>query len=469
MTGLLLALLAVAPAAEGPCAAVAPLEPKDPEAAAAYLAVAESERAAGARDTAVRAYRQALERDPGNAPARAALEALCREEQGRAALESGLEAMRTRRYRDAEAALAQAYGAEPTPSTALLLAICRYELGRYAEARPLLEEARKDPALEKDAAFYQGLLAFRAGRPNEAASLFESATADPRLKSAASQLMTLARQDGPVQVSLLAQGLYDTNPTLAPDGTPVSTTADGAADATAVVRASIPGLPGPFLRASGEYREQFQAHDYDFAALGGAAGLELGGERYSLLAEYDYDFLMLGGAPYLSAHRLLGSARVYAGMLFMGAGYSARLEQFLPDYAVPYSGLRHWGRAELGLGSGRSGLTLAYQASHHSAQVTELSYLEHGPVAEGRLTLGRVRLFAAAGVLFRDYDAVDPDLGLRRSDLYVDGEAVLEIGLTDRWSAQLAATGRQALSNVAELQYTKVTCALRLGYAIGLP
>ena len=66
-------LLALALAAVDPCAPVQPVPP-DPATAQAYREVADAELAAGSRDSAAAAYRDALARDPSDEASRAALQ-----------------------------------------------------------------------------------------------------------------------------------------------------------------------------------------------------------------------------------------------------------------------------------------------------------------------------------------------------------------------------------------------------------
>jgi Tfp pilus assembly protein PilF len=471
VTGLLLALLA-APSNLDPCELIEPLDQENPELAAAYVEVGESELAAGAKDTAIAAFQEALRHQDDEERAQVPLDKLCEEKRTREALERGTHALQARRYRDAVEPLARAYRGQPASSTALMLALAHVELGEDEKARPWLELALQDPTLRNDASFYLGLIAYRHGRPSDAAQLFQTASADPRLRTSASQLLSLARQEGPVTLSLLGQTLYDTNPTLAPDGLPDTTVSgDTAFGALALGRLNFPGGQGPYLRLGGEYRQQLTLRAYDQAAVGGGAGLSFAGEHASFVAEYAYDFLALGGTPYLSAHRLLGWLRATGGGLYGELSYATRMEQVLPVNVTDYSGQRHW--AWFGAGwapSSRLSLGPAYQGARLTARVPELSFTEHGPLVElrGRPFLP-LRLVAQVGLLFRGYDAVDPDLGLIRSDVYLDAEGTAELSLWDRWTLQLSVTGRTAFSNVPRLRYTKLTTALRLSYALGLP
>jgi len=471
VTALLLALLA-APSNLDPCELIEPVGQENPELAAAYVEVGESELAAGSTDTAIAAFQQALRHQDDETRAEAPLKKLCDEKRSREALELGTRALQARRYREAVEPLTSAYRGQPAASTALLLALAQVELGEDEKARPWLELALRDPALRNDASFYLGLIAYRHGRPGDAAQLFQTASADPRLRTSASQLQSLARQEGPVTLSFLGQTLYDTNPTLSPDGVPNATVAgDTAFGALALGRLSFPGGQGPYLRLGGEYRQQLTFRAYDQAAVGGGAGLSFAGEHASFVAEYAYDLLALGGTPYLSAHRLLGWLRATGGGLYGELSYSPRMEQVLPADVTDYSGLRHW--AWFGAGwapSSRFSLGPAYQGARFTARVPELSFTEHGPSVELRARpFLPLRLVAQVGLLFRGYDAVDPDLRVIRSDVYLDAEGTAELSVWDRWTVQLSVTARSAFSNVPQLRYTKATAALRLSYALGLP
>ena len=180
--------------------------------------------------------------------------------------------------------------------------------------------------------------------------------------------------------------------------------------------------------------------------------------------------MSLGGAPYLSAHRLLATARLSGERLAVGAAYLARLESFLTDATAPYSGLRQDADVALDLlPSSVASIGVGYHLGVDGTERKELSYVEHGPAALLRLGTGReVRLLADARLTFRRYDAADIDLGVERADRYFDGAIAWELDASDHWTVRVTATARRALSNVPDLEYTKLTAALGLVYTAGL-
>ena len=94
---------------------------------------------------------------------------------------------------------------------------------------------------------------------------------------------------------------------------------------------------------------------------------------------------------------------------------------------------------------------------------------EHGPFAGFRLNLHRPLRFGAEGrFTLRQYDTVDPDLGVQRADRYVDGAILGELDVSERWMLRIAGTARRALSNVPDFQYTKLTGSIGLVYAAGV-
>jgi hypothetical protein len=155
------------------------------------------------------------------------------------------------------------------------------------------------------------------------------------------------------------------------------------------------------------------------------------------------------------------------GHVSAGATYAARWESYLTTAASPYSGINQ--NAELEgdwQASNTAALGVGYHFGRDITTESALSFLEHGPLAVVRLGLGgATRLFAEGLLTFRRYDVFDPDLGVQRADSYFDGLLVGERDLSDHWTARLTVAARRALSNVPELQYTKVTAALGLAYS----
>jgi tetratricopeptide (TPR) repeat protein len=452
--------------------------------ASVYRAVGDDERASGHVAAARAAYREALRRDPDDAVARAGLADACRLSAGapdelRTVVASppdhfqeGLALMKRGDRAGAIAAFETARALGADPGAALLEGICEYEEGRDRKAQPLLELARADPKLAGTAMFFLGLIALHENQERLAAALLDDAASNnPRLAATAAGLARVARRDGRAVASLLAEAGYDSNVSLAPDG---PTARAGAGDGYAATVAGLflrpLGIPGPYARLTGQYRKQFQIVSFDVGDATGALGFQMGRGRRYAAAEYAYDFLSLGGSPYLSAHRLFATARLTGDRLAVGGAYAARFESFLTDATAPYSGLRQDADLEVDLlPSSAASIGIGYHLGADGTELSELSYLEHGPAALLRLGTGReVRLFADARLTFRRYDTVDLDLGVERADRYFDGAVAWELDASDHWAVRVTATARRALSNVPDLQYTKLTAALGLIWNAGV-
>lgn len=463
---LLAALLAQAP---DPCAPVPALE-LDREAATAYQAIGDEERAAGRRDSAAVAYRAALARDRTNAPALAALGELCRIQGRDQALARGLELFRAGRCPEALEPLSDARR-QGDRTAALLQGICLYRAGQDAQATRALREAEQDPEVQATAQLFLGLLALRRGRPAEAAPLLESAAADPVLAPLAQGLWRDLQRQGRLVTSLLAEGGWDSNVDLtARESFAPAGAGDGFVGGAAVVSAAPWGESGPYARVAATWRNQLHHTDLDLMGLGAAAGLQIGRARRHLLVEYGYEARRLGGKPYLSAPRVLGEGRLELGARWTaGAWYALRRESYASGHE-DYSGLRQSGQADVtGELAGRVVLTAAWEGGVDSARTAPLSFREHGPVLAAALPVGgRTRLVAGAAWTWRDYEAVDPDLGRRRADAYADLGGRIEVDVAARWTVLLSVAGRRAYSNLPDFRYARVVSTLGLSWTMGL-
>ena len=466
MSGLVLAVMLASP---DPCASVEPAARPDRAAARAYRTVAESELVAGSVETAVSSYRDAIANDPADDESREALVRLCRLPPPPDPFREGVRLMDAGEYRAAAEAFRSARPGDAAPSAALLEGICRFELGDDDEARALFQEAAAYPPHREEARLYLGLVALRGGAAAEATALFESAATNPALERMAGDLARLARRDGRLVLSVAAESGWDSNVTLAPNGTPSGPVeSDGlyAFSANALFRPQ--GSEGPYLRAGGFLQDQMQVSAYDFGGFDAAAGWQLGRGGQGLLAEYDYGARRFGGASYLSAHRLLGSAWLRTGSVLLGASYLVRFESYAPAWSA-FSGTLQ--RAELRaslLATPAVRLGLAYGVGRDAARDSVLSWLEHGPRAELRIAVGRVLLGADASLAWRPYDAYDPSLSARRADRYLDGAAFAEWDLDGGLSLRLSLLGRKALSNVPAFAYDKLLPTVGIGYTLGL-
>ncbi len=468
MMGLLLALALLA---DDPCAAAPPAAgTPDPAAARAYREVADAERRAGASETAALAYREALARDPEDQASRTALDAICRERGTAAPFQRGLREMEAGDLRAAARSLAEARGAGAGAAAALLEGVCAYELGDDAGARARLAEAREDPAHRDAADLYLGFLALREGDGDAAVRALEAAGQDPQLYALVAPLARTARRTGRLVLAALVATGWDSNAQLAPSGTPIDTSSDGQLDAAASALYRPLGESGPYLSGRGLFHQQFRFGDLDSWGLAGAAGWQLGRGQRALFAEYGYEYRTLGGSPFLSAHGVRAAGWVPAGPLTIAATYLLRFESYQGALYQPFSGTFQAGEANVsGRLTPKARLVLGYRLARDGVDLPQLSFVEHGPRAALRLDVSpRGRLVVDAAFSWRAYDALDPQLGLVRSDTYLDGAAALEWDLTTRAFVRVSVEARQAWSNAAGFTYFRLAPSVGMGWVAGL-
>lgn len=469
MTAPLLAALALAASAADPCAPVAPLA-EDAAAAAAYRDVGDAEAAAGRAGTAAVAYRAAAARDPRDAASRAALARLCADGAPADPFQAAVARLDAGRPAEALALLRSLHrGAAPEPAVALLEGIALLDLGADAEAEPLLRRAAAAPAHAPAAELYLGLLRLRAGGGSEAVALFDRAAATPALAPIAEDLARLARRDGRLVLSVLAESGWDSNVTLAPATPAPGPEADAALGLGAAVLYRPRGTSGPYLRASAGATEHLSLAAYDFAALDGAAGWQHRRGALTLGAELALGARTLGGEPYLLARRLLVSGALALRGATVSAAYAARSEDYAAAYAG-YSGILHRAELRVALPLGDAArVGLAYGLARDATRTADLSYVEHGPRADLRLALGRrARLALEAGLALRRYDARDTALGVLREDVQLDAAATAELDLSDHLTARAGLVARTLDSTLDALGYEKLVPTVGLVWTRGL-
>lgn len=464
--------------ASDPCALPQPLGPEDPAAAAPYLEVAEAERAAGALDTALLAYQEALRRDPHSAQARAGLAAVCASQPRPADANDVFErALALLDADDPKAALevlgAQASAAR-TPAAALLEGLAHLALGKEDSAAAALRVAYAAPDTAPAAALYLGVLSLRRGRADEAVELLGAAAeaSDPRIARRAAALLPRARREGRLSVAVRVGADYDSNVDLAPAGLPrPEGSADTALGAVVALAYRPLGPSGPFLRAAGHARQHRRFYGLDLWGAGAAAGWAIERPALALSADMGLDYAALDGAPYLWAPRLETTARGLLGPVVLVAQGQLRWERFVEPTFAGYSGPRASGR--LGFAwlseAGTVDASLSYGLGYLGAREAALAALEHGPRAElwGRLfTPLRVGLSATGG--WRRHAAYDPALSARRADSFVEAVLALDCALGAYWNVQAQLSGLVARSNVARFSYERWVGGVAVTGSFGL-
>jgi tetratricopeptide (TPR) repeat protein len=469
---LLLALLG----ASSPCEPPEPLEPVDPAAAAPYLEVAEEERAAGALETALAAYQEALRRDPANAQARAGLQAVCPAPSppGDGALTRALALLDEGKPEEALEALAAEPETAGNPSAALLEGLARMMLGEEEAAEEALRAAHEAPSMAPAAALYLGILSLRQGEAREAQALLEAAAAasDSRISQRATALLPHAQREGRLLVSVRVGADYDSNVDLAPQGLPrPEGSADVALGGIAALTFQPLGPSGPFLRAVAHARRHRRFYGLDLWGAGAEAGWAHERSSLALSAALGLDYAALSGAPYLWAPRLELAARKLQGPWVLETQGELRWEDFAEPAFEGYSGPHASGR--LGFAwqplSGRLRLGLAYGLSYQGARERPLATLEHGPRAElwvRPLAPLRVGLSMTGG--WRRSAAFDPTLLARREDGFAEAVVVVERALGTYWSVQGQLSGQWDRSNVPRFNYGRWVGGLALAGSVGV-
>lgn len=466
-----LAAALAAAAAPDPCDPVEPASSPDPGIADVYRAVGDSERAAGSMDAAAAAYRAALSHDGRDAAARAGLEAVCARLQQQAFAE-GLRLMHAGDRRAAITAFERARRGPDATSAALLEGICLYELGDDAAATPLLRVAEADAAHRENAGFFLGLIALRAGRSADAQDLLAMSAADPALAPFARDLVRSARRSGRLVLSFVAESGWDSNVDLTPDiAGPTARTGDMVGAMTGVADLRPMGESGPYLRAIANWREQRTYDALDMRSVGAAAGWQGGRGGHFWLAEYAYDWRDLARAPYMSAHRLFGTARLQLGpSASAGVSWLTRFEKFEPDVDAGYSGTRHAAEADVAwIPWPRTTLTAGWHAGRDLTRDATLSWWQQGLRLSLRFQAAPATRTGVDGVLaWRRYDEVDASIGARRSDTILDVAALVEVDLAERWTLRTSLALRRETSSSPEFTYTKVVPMVGIGYTVGL-
>lgn len=449
-------LLALMLAATDPCIAPVPPGDGDPREAELYVRVGDAERARGNLGAAREAYRAALARAPGSVPARRGLEAACAPVVD--PVQAGADALEAGDPEGALRALAGARGRGNDRAVDLLEGIARFQLGQDASAVPLLESARADPTVAESASFFLGLIALRRGDGDRASRLFDQAGRAIALEDAARQLARTAQQEGHIVVSVASELVYDTNVALRPDGAPVTAPGpDGSAGLSVMALFRPWGTPGPYFRLEGQLSKQFTLDQLDL--LGGAAalGFRLLGPVGSLTGEYAYSYQAVDWRGYLADHRVFLGGSLLTGIALWGFAYAAHFETYRWTELEDLSGVRQVLELDAGLLPGAGvRITGGYAGTWDAARVENLSYLEHGPIAELVWARGPWTLGARGAVAWRTYRAPDPAYdGTTRNDTRYFATTWVDLGLGAHWSVRGTVRLLRTDSNIPDINATE--------------
>jgi hypothetical protein len=464
--------LVLAAAAADPCAPIAPGEEAigDP---GVLLSVGLEELAAGARDTAALAFREALRRAPSDARAASGLELACGRTSPDALLAEAVRSVEAGACGRAIDLLTVARAAHREPASALLEAVCHVRAGADGRAEPLLREALADARTGAAARLLLGVLARRSSdeRAARAWLLEAAASGDPRVGAAARQMLPSARRDGRIVASLYSGAAWDSNALLAPEDVPTPEgRSDWAGAATAAILVRPFGRSGPFARGALDERRHLRFQPYDSAGWTAAGGWALRRPRGGASVEYAHQRLELGDAPYLAADVVTAAADRALGPVWLGGRYAWRRDRYEPDYAGDFSDDRHAGELRVAWGGPRGWGTAGYRGARVVAGTRRLSYVEHGPAAQvGVLSRRGDRLWVEGALLARIHDALDPDLGVRLTRLALEGGAGAEVVLAGGLSAHAFAGGALVDANADGLSYRKLAVSLGLSWEVSWP
>jgi hypothetical protein len=416
----------------------------DAGAAAAYVEVAEAEEAAGARETAALAYREALRRDPTNPAALRGLAETCGPRVAR---------------RDAPSALLEA---------AQLV-----RGGEDRRAAPLLAEALLEPETADAARLLLSVIARRAGEDRRARELLERAAAGPdrRVGATAANMLRSTRRAGRVALAAYAGTSWDSNAMRAPEPNELDT-GDAAATSAAGVVVRPLGDSGPFASGGAEYRRQRRLSALDLAGWWGGGGLRVAGARGAAVAEYRYSALHMGGTPHLAAHAGRVESRVVVRRRF-ALELSSGLEhtRYFQEYARSFSGATFGGEARVAWSGPAAWAALGYRGARFRADdEVPLSWIEHGPAIEAGLAPARaLRVWVEASLLDRVNDEVDPLVAVRREETALEASLVADLAIAAGVSARAEVGGRMNDANVAGLTTRKLLASLGLVWEASWP
>jgi len=419
--------------------------PPDAADAARYVEVGDEARAAGDTRVAAVAYRSALARDPHNAAARAALDALCR----------------------AETIVAD-------DGSELLAAIAVYRSGQLDAAEATLTQlaARGGPSAT-GAHFFLGAIALQHHEGGHAVAELELARRDPLYAAPAATLLPLAHRDGTFAFVALVEPELDTNPVLLPDTPPAgSMLQKPEIDDDVLLAATITARPTRWLYARDQvlFRKQHNQAELDFFGETATVGAETPQGRYRFGLRYDFDYDLLDGLPYLYAHRATGTALHELGGVALAASYALRRRDYQDSAQSAFTGWVQSGDAGA-IVHATTSVDLDARATvmrEHTEDPAFSDIALGGFVAvRARLAPG-IRLSGMGAGWYAIYDGTEPD-GSERHDVHGEASGDVEIDIGDHALATVGAGVIGNSSTIADFRYYKLIVRCGLAFAIGGP
>ena len=411
---------------------------------ATYVAVGDAARAQGDLRVAALAYAKALDADPGDEHAGAALDELCRDERNRAAAES------------------------------LLSAIARFQAGDYVAARAQLTRlATTGGPLAAGAHLFLGLIELAAHQHDEAIADLELAERDPIYAVAAAAPLRLAHRDGALALLALAAQEVDTNPELLPDTPPAgATTGPPQTDGDLLLAGTLTARPTPWLYVRDElsWRKQYTLTQFDFLSEAAEAGTELGlgSHRFALAYVFGYD--ALAGAPYLITSGVTAAYRLQGPRADLVASWTLRRRDYQQNADDGFTGwVTSIDAGAVVHATPRLDLEARAVATREDTDDPTFADYAAGVRLGVRARIGtRLRLFALGTAWYATYDAADPG-DTARYDWHGELGVDAEYDLGDYMLATCAGQVIGNTSTVADFVYHKLVARCGLAFAWGGP
>lgn len=355
----------------------------------------------------------------------------------------------------------------------LLLGITDYRLGDLAAAEPLLREAARaaDAETAASARIFLGLIASDRGDSDAARAELDAAAAAPGDLGASARSLSRRRGARAVQLVLLVRPEFDSNVPLLP-ATPTGATNTQQADGDLLVLGAVTWRPwrriGLSLDETASYRQQFTLFDYSMFSSYLTPRYDYLGRNDRVGLGYTFELLTLGQSLFTLGHVADAYYRRRLVAEFgLGARYTFRYRDYLPDGYAPFTGGTHTGLVEASWGTAERPLEVAvgYLVSRELTADPTFTATAQGGRLRARFHFARrVDLALTGWGLYRVFDVADPAVGLRR-DTQLYGDLSVAIDLTKHLGLIAGASILRNFSTVADYDYVKATA--HLGFAVG--